>query len=99
MTDREMFADLIDNNPMIEYIPYSWCEQLADHLIEHGATFQKWTPVSSHPNKRGEYLCYHKYEPESPDIICENFYYGSGRWMSESDRVSHWMPLMRRPNV
>jgi hypothetical protein len=98
MTDREVFINLIDDNPMIEYIPTSWCEQLADHLITHGAVIQKWIPISELPKeKRKNYLCYHKYEPESPDVICENFYYGSGRWMSESDKVTHWMPLMKRP--
>ena len=66
---------------------------IADYLIAHGVTVQEWISVKEPPKKRGEYLCYFKYEPESPDVICQNTYYGSGRWMSETDKVTHWMPL------
>ena len=66
---------------------------IADSLIAHGVTVQEWISVKEPPKKRGEYLCYFKYEPESPDVICQNTYYGSGRWMSETDKVTHWMPL------
>ena len=55
---------------------------------------QKWIPVSERlPNRHQRVLCYFKYEPESPDIISENTYIGSGMWMSESDKVVAWMPL------
>ena len=70
---------------------------IADHLIAHGVTVQEWISVSSPPKKPGEYLCYFKYEPESPNIICQNTYYGSGRWMSEQDRVTHWSYLPEPP--
>ena len=70
---------------------------IADHLIVSGVTVQEWIPVSSPPKKPGEYLCYFKYEPESPNIICQNTYFGSGRWMSEPDRVTHWAYLPRPP--
>ena len=54
---------------------------------------QKWIPVSERlPNRHQRVLCYFKYEPESPDIISENTYIGSGMWMSESDKVVAWMP-------
>ena len=69
----------------------------ADSLIANGVTVQKWIPVNSPPKKPGEYLCYFKYEPESPNIICQNTYYGSGRWMSESDKVTHWAQLPEPP--
>ena len=69
----------------------------ADSLIANGVTVQKWIPVNSPPKKPGEYLCYFKYEPESPNIICQNTYYGSGRWMSESDKVTHWAYLSEPP--
>ena len=70
---------------------------IAQHLITHGVTVQEWVSVSSPPKERGEYLCYFKYEPESPDVICQNTYYGSGRWMSESGRVTHWAYLPQPP--
>lgn len=58
----------------------------------------EWIPVSEPPKeKRKEYLCYYKYEPESPDVICENTYYGSGHWLSDGDKVTHWMPLPEAP--
>ena len=69
----------------------------ADRLIANGVTVQEWIPVNSPPEERGEYLCYFKYEPESPDVICQNTYYGSGRWMSESGRVTHWAYLPQPP--
>ena len=70
---------------------------IADHLIAHGVTVQEWISVGSPPKKPGDYLCYFKYEPESPNIICQNTYYGSGRWMSEQDRVTHWSYLPEPP--
>lgn len=70
---------------------------IAEKLIANGVTVQEWTSVNSPPKERGEYLCYFKYEPESPDVICQNTYYGSGRWMSESGRVTHWAYLPQPP--
>ena len=70
---------------------------IADFLIANGVTVQEWISVKEPPKKRGEYLCYFKYEPESPDVICQNTYYGSGLWMSESSRVTHWQYLPQPP--
>ena len=72
-------------------------EVIADNMIASGVTVQQWIPVSSPPKKPGDYLCYFKYEPESPNIICQNTYYGSGRWMSEPDKVTHWAYLPLPP--
>lgn len=58
---------------------------------------QEWISVKEPPKERGEYLCYFNYEPESPDVICQNTYYGSGLWMSESSRVTHWQYLPQPP--
>ena len=71
--------------------------EAAEFLIANGVTVQEWISVSSPPKKPGEYLCYFKYEPESPNIICQNTYYGSGRWMSEPDKVTYWAYLPRPP--
>lgn len=70
---------------------------IADYLISNGVTVQEWISVKEPPKERGEYLCYLKYEPESPDVIRQNTYYGSGRWMAEPGRLTHWMPLPGLP--
>lgn len=71
---------------------YAEVNGLLDHM--HYINDQKWIPVSERlPNRHQRVLCYFKYEPESPDIISENTYIGSGMWMSESDKVVAWMPL------
>lgn len=71
---------------------YAEANGLLDHM--HYINDQKWIPVSERlPNRHQRVLCYFKYEPESPDIISENTYIGSGMWMSESDKVVAWMPL------
>lgn len=46
-------------------------------------------------------LCYFKYEPESPDVMCDNVYIGSGMWQSETDKVVAWMkrPVEYKPPV
>lgn len=58
---------------------------------------QKWTPISDPPKKPGYYLCYFKFEVEHDDTMCENYYYGKGRWLSEGSKVTHWMPLPAPP--
>ena len=71
---------------------YAEANGLLEHM--HYVNDQKWIPVSERlPNRHQRVLCYFKYEPESPDIISENTYIGSGMWMSESDKVVAWMPL------
>lgn len=72
-------------------------QELAKYLIANGVSIQEWFPTSEPPKERGRYLCYFKYEPESPDVVCENTYYGSGHWMSEKDRVTHWSYLPKLP--
>lgn len=88
-------VEVCDNGEFIEKdIDF---DKIAENLIANDVTVQEWIPVSSPPKKPGEYLCYFKYEPESPNIICQNTYYGSGRWMSEPDKVTHWACLPRPP--
>ena len=71
---------------------YAEANGLLEHM--HYVNDQKWIPVSERlPNRHQRVLCYFKYEPESPDIISENTYIGSGMWMSESDKVVAWMLL------
>ena len=73
-------------------------EDVASHLIAHGVTVQEWISVKDRlPDKRGEYLCYYKFEPDSPDVVCENTYQGSGLWLSEMDKVTQWQPMPQPP--
>lgn len=51
-----------------------------------------WIPVEERlPEAGKKVLCYFAYEPDSPDVICDNRYIGSGMWESESDNVVAWM--------
>ena len=95
MDVREKLVELLDTN--CGYVDEVEAEVLADYLIANGVTAQEWISVKEPPKERGEYLCYFKYEPESPDVICQNTYYGSRRWMSESGRVTHWTYLPQPP--
>lgn len=70
---------------------------VVDFMMANGVTVQEWISAKEPPKERGEYLCYLKYEPESSDVIRQNTYYGSGRWMAEPGRLTHWMPLPEPP--
>lgn len=60
----------------------------------------KWISVEDRlPEKRTRVLCYHKYEPESPDVICENDYLVGGLWRFDGSKVTHWMPLPPLPKT
>ena len=95
MDVREKLVKLIRETGMVEN--ENRCKIIAEELPQNGVTVQEWISIKEPPKKRGEYLCYFKYEPESPDVICQNTYYGSGRWMSETNKVTHWMPLPKLP--
>ena len=102
MDVREKLVEILKQAPFDGKVLDEWwweekIKRIADHLINNGVTIQEWISVNSPPKERGEYLCYFKYEPESPDVICQNTYYGSGRWMSESGRVTHWAYLPQPP--
>ena len=96
MDVREKLIEIL-RKPIFPHELADPIEAVADYLLDSGVTVQEWIPVNSPPEERGEYLCYFKYEPESPDVICQNTYYGSGRWMSESGRVTHWAYLPQPP--
>ena len=58
----------------------------------------EWISVKDRlPEKRTRVLCYYKYEPESPDVICENDYLVGGLWSMNGSKVTHWMPLPPLP--
>ena len=94
MDVREKLVELLD---IIIQPGQKTLGDIADYLISNGVTVQEWISVKEPPKERGEYLCYLKYEPESSDVIRQNTYYGSGRWMAEPGRLTHWMPLPGLP--
>ena len=96
MDVREKLIEIL-RKPIFPHELVDPIEAVADYLLDSGVTVQEWVSVNSPPKERGEYLCYFKYEPESPDVICQNTYYGSGCWMSESSRVTHWAYLPQPP--
>lgn len=58
----------------------------------------EWISVEDRlPEARTRVLCYFKAEQDYPDLVCENFYYGGGHWLSEGSRATHWMPLPELP--
>ena len=60
--------------------------------------FGEWISVKDRlPERRTYVLCYFKYEPESPNVVVENYYHGGGHWLSEGSHVTHWMPLPEPP--
>lgn len=75
---------------------YVWCKKCRKEVeIKEN---QKWISVSERlPRKDEVVLCYFQYEPESPDVVCENIYLGGGIWLSEKSKVSYWMPLPKPP--
>ena len=98
MDVREKLVELLTD----DYCPLLYMQgdvgNLADYLIKRGVTVQEWISVKDRlPDKRGEYLCYYKFEPDSPDVVCENTYQGSGLWLSEMDKVTHWMEKPQPP--
>lgn len=72
-------------------------EMAADYLIANGVIIQEWIPVCEPPKERGNYLCYFKFEPKSPNVVCENTYLSSGLWLSETDSITHWSHLPPPP--
>ena len=78
------------------------CNAFVDskRLYNAGYRKQEWVSVEDRlPQKNTSVLCYFKYEPESPDVICENHYHGGRLWMSEGSKVTHWMPLPEPPKM
>lgn len=86
----------IDKEELIRALEYDRGQY--DKGYRDGLNADRWVSVEDRlPEKNTEVLCYYKFEPDGPNVICENTYYGDGRWLSDRDRVSHWMPLPTPP--
>ena len=99
MDVMEKLVELLENSFKKQYEKRCLLTEphTVEDLIANGVTVQKWFSVNSPPKENGEYLCYFKHEHEIPDVICKNTYYGSGRWMSEPGRLTHWAYLPQPP--
>lgn len=59
----------------------------------------EWISIKNKlPNKMEKVLCFYEFEPESPNVIGDNIYYGGGIWMCGTDNVTYWMPLPEEPS-
>ena len=94
---RDRLIELLDNSPQLDAL-YGDYDNAADWLIANGVTVQEWISVKDRlPEKHTDVLCYQKYEPERPDIVCENHYICGGLWRFDGSNVTHWMPLPQPP--
>lgn len=71
-------------------------KDISELFREMEAQVPKWISVKERlPEKDEEVLCFFVY----PDLttMCQNVYYGGGRWLGEGNFVTHWMPLPEPP--
>lgn len=92
MTDRENLIAIIKDCKT--YVAKT--EELADHLLANGVTFQKWIPVTERlPEKEGLYLVAVKNDHERR-YSKSAWYHGHGNWFLHQT-VTNWMPLPEPP--
>lgn len=77
------------------------CERVADHLVAHGVTIQRWIPVSERLPKEGQSVLVYR---ESKKMIAPHVslctYHGTrekNEWSRRTDHVMYWMPLPEAP--
>lgn len=77
------------------------CNAIDSSMYELIDCRDNWISVKDQlpPNRGERYLCYFDFEStqDTPNVISENTYIGSGHWLSETDAVTHWMPLPSSP--
>ena len=91
------FANQIMRLPAIDQETLPIVQELKQQL-EKATAKNEWISVKDRmPEQNEQVLCYYHYEPKSPDVICQNTYFNNGIWMSETSKVTHWMPLPEPP--
>ena len=51
---------------------------------------KSWISIEDYlPSVKERVLCFYKFEPYSPNIICKNRYLGGGIWENETDKITH----------
>lgn len=102
---REQLVELIseaqdcgcDVTDVVDMI-YVENEVLADHLLAHGVTFQRWIPVSERlPEDCETVLVYAVGYMELGWYDTDNGEWRSDEYTWDADEVTHWLPLPQTP--
>ena len=100
MNTREKLIELLEEAEGLVNNDVPSLEQIADHLIAHGVTIQKWIPVTERlPDVNKFVLVYGEgiVGEATRDGTDGKFYWaGSDEYCSAID-VTHWMPLPSPP--
>lgn len=68
-----------------------------DDWLDSQTDESRWISVKDGmPDEFATVLCYYRWKPIMPDEIKTNVYHG-GRWLDDTDRITHWMPLPEPP--
>ena len=97
MNDREKLVELLDR-----FVDDDWysSEEIAERLIAHGVTVQRWIPVTERlPEREGRYLCVKRIGKSGAVYVTMMNGDGYGFSMEHiyNDDVTHWMPLPEPP--
>lgn len=97
VADREKLIELIRGTPDVKVWPDAGAK-LADHLISHGVTVQKWIPASEPPKEPGEYIVYTTQWEERTTLIWDgqDWCFMDGA-IARDGFVTYWMPLPEPP--
>ena len=107
MTDREKLIKLLSGDMCKDVCCYD-CEyegsdsaciehikqNMADHLLANGVTFQKWTSVTERLPEHGQEVIVYSGNVLKPTVFAYQF------WNPKYDswkHITHWMPLPEPP--
>lgn len=106
---RERLIELLRDAPLGQY-PFGdqWSAgtiaKMADYLIHHGVTVQRWIPVTERlPEEKGACLvvyhpCYWDDVKWDKDCVGVDTFRGKTAWAQKKyQRVTHWMPFPEPP--
>ena len=108
MSVREKLIDILKQAPFEgKVLDEWWWEEkikiIADYLIAHGVTVQKWISVDDRlPGKNVNCIVHYKHAYCNNDgywAIGFCFYDGEKFQFDQAYKVTHWMPLPDAPEV
>lgn len=104
MDVREKLEELLDNAFIDSDDNYGLpnTNQVADHLIAHGATVQEWISVDDRlPEFCVSVLARCFYHGKWRTLVCHTSKENAGEWYTDEVcqwvKVTHWMPLPEPP--